>query len=776
MADRFREIRELERKLLWLASWTIHNANHLREKTDDLKVGGHQASCASMTTIMAALYFRSLRPEDRVAVKPHASPLLHAINYLMGRVDRTYLENFRTPSGAQSYPSVTKDQGGVDISTGSVGLGVALTGFNALVQDYLRSKPWAANTKRGRMIALVGDAELDEGNVFEMLQESWKHDLRNIWWIIDYNRQSLDGIVAEGLYDRLARIFDAFGWRVVTIKYGRLMSEVFARPGGEQLRQWIDSCPNPIYSALVFQGGAAWREKLTADFAGDTDVLTILGDHTDDQLAALMENLGGHCVESIADAFDAVEDDTPTVFVAYTIKGMGLPLAGHKDNHAGLMTKTQMTTLAERMNVRDGHEWDRFEGLNLAPETLEAFLHATPYATKPTTPIACAKIDVPAMQAPPDKRISTQAAFGKLLGELARNDTEFSNRIVTTSPDVTVSTNLGEWVNRRRLFRRQETDDVFRDRSIPSAQRWSADSSGQHVELGIAEMNLFIALAAMGLSARQFGQRLFPVGTVYDPFIARGLDALNYACYQDARFLIVGTPSGTTLAPEGGAHQSIGTPMIAMSQPGLTAFEPAFTDELALVMHWAFEHMQAPGGGATYLRLSTLALDQPQRQLSQEMHSDILAGAYWLRQPGPNCELVIAYQGVIAPEAIAAAGLMSDEFRNIGVLAVTSADRLYGDWQHCRRLGHTASAPSHIEALLADVPNFARIVSVIDGHPATLGWLGAVHGHRQVPLGVDSFGVSGSPGELYARNGIDRAGIAKAASANGWRTKLRPVA
>lgn len=255
MNDQFAAIRDLESKLLWLSAWTVHHANHLRQKDDDLKIGGHQASCASMATIMAGLYLRTLQPEDLVAVKPHASPLLHAMNYLTGRVDRAYLENFRTPSGAQSYPSATKDKGGIDISTGSVGLGVALTGFAALTQDYVAAKRWTSGAKPGRMIALVGDAELDEGNVYEMLQESWKHDLRNIWWIIDYNRQSLDGIVAEGLYERFAKIFEAFGWRVKTIKYGRLMREAFQRRGGERLRDWIDTCPNPVYSALVFEGG-----------------------------------------------------------------------------------------------------------------------------------------------------------------------------------------------------------------------------------------------------------------------------------------------------------------------------------------------------------------------------------------------------------------------------------------------------------------------------------------------------------------------------------------
>src|SRR5438094_3610947 len=259
-------LRELERKVLWLASWTIHHANHVRDNVDGLKVGGHQASSASLATIMTALYFHSLRPQDRVAVKPHASPIYHAIQYLLGRQTRERLEAFRGYKGAQSYPSRTKDIDDVDFSTGSVGLGVAMTMFSSLVQDYVRLKNLGdADRPTGRMVALVGDAELDEGNIFEALLEGWKHDVRNLWWVIDYNRQSLDGVVNDRLFGRIGEMFELVGWRVITLKYGKLLEAAFAQPDGEQLRQWIDACPNSLYSALVFKGGAGWREALTRD-------------------------------------------------------------------------------------------------------------------------------------------------------------------------------------------------------------------------------------------------------------------------------------------------------------------------------------------------------------------------------------------------------------------------------------------------------------------------------------------------------------------------------
>src|SRR5665213_1187116 len=196
--DKLAALAALERKVLWLASWTIHNANHLRENADGLKVGGHQASSASLATIMTALYFDVLRPQDRVAVKPHASPIFHAIQYLLGKQTRDKLEAFRGYKGAQSYPSRTKDSDDVDFSTGSVGLGVAQTLFSSLVQDYVHAHGWAKDRAEGRMVALVGDAELDEGNIFEALLDGWKQGLRNCWWIIDKTRRGLEAAGREG--------------------------------------------------------------------------------------------------------------------------------------------------------------------------------------------------------------------------------------------------------------------------------------------------------------------------------------------------------------------------------------------------------------------------------------------------------------------------------------------------------------------------------------------------------------------------------------------------
>ncbi|MEM7745726.1 MAG: transketolase [Pseudomonadota bacterium] len=773
-------LKTVEKRLLWLACWMVHNANHLRGK-DEVKVGGHQASSASMVSIMTALYFHTLRAEDRVAVKPHASPVFHAMQYLMGNQSLEKLQNFRGYGGAQSYPSRTKDSDDVDFSTGSVGLGVAITAFASLIQDYIAAKGWKkdeAPRPLGRMVALVGDAELDEGNIYECLQEGWKHDLRNVWWVIDYNRQSLDGVVREGLFARIEAIFTAFGWDVVRLRHGALQRSAFEEPGGDRLRQWIESCPNQLYSALTFQGGAAWRKRLMDDIADQGPVTALLDARSDAELAGLMQNLGGHCVETLAEAFDAIDHDRPTVFLAYTIKGWGTPLAGHKDNHAGLMTPTQMAEFQADMGVAEGAEWEKMATVP-DPAAFQAWLDRVPFFGHGTRRLTAPVVPAPATVAVTDREISTQAAFGKILDEVARGSGPLADRILTTSPDVTVSTNLGGFVNRRGLFARDEQADTFRDERIPSTQKWRFSPQGQHLELGIAEMNLFLALGAAGLSHSLFGERLIPIGTVYDPFVNRGLDALTYACYQDARFLIVGTPSGVTLAPEGGAHQSIGTPLVGMSQDGLASFEPAYADELAAIMSWSFDYLQRDGegdpseqtwlrdqtGGSVYLRLSTRPVEQPQRQLDARTTREIIDGAYWMRPPGPNAEIVIAYQGTTAPEAIAAAGMIGNDRRDIGVLAITSADRLNAGWtaaQRARRRG-VATAQGHIERLLAPLPAHCTLITVIDGHPATLAWLGSVHGHRTVPLGVEHFGQTGTVGDLFHHFGIDAGTIGEAA-------------
>jgi pyruvate dehydrogenase E1 component len=758
-------IGELDSKVHWLSAWTIHNANHLRESRDGLKVGGHQASSASLATIMSALYFSVLTPEDKVAVKPHASPVFHAIQYLFGRQSLDQLQNFRAFGGAQSYPSRTKDKDGVDFSTGSVGLGVAMTAFASIAQDYLLAHDWLAPERAGRMISLLGDAELDEGNIYECVIEGAKHALRNCWWVVDYNRQSLDATTSERMFLRFSEIFGAVGWDVITLKYGRKLEAAFAQRGGEALKTWFDDCPNDVYAALSFQGGGAWRKRILADLAGadgvSPDVAALLARYDDEALAGLMTNLAGHDLGLLLDAFHAVRDDRPKFFIIYTIKGFGLPFQGHKDNHSGLMTSTQMEAFQARMGVPAGEEWLPWSGLPRPADEYRAFLDAAPFAApraKPGAPVIAVP-DATAFPSPTGRQ-STQVAFGKILNDLARSGGPLADALVTTSPDVTVSTNLGGFVNQRGIFAREAHADRFREAAIASPQRWTMGPAGQHIELGIAENNLFLMLGALGLTGDLFGRRVIPVGTLYDPFINRGLDALNYACYQDARFLLVATPSGLTLAPEGGAHQSIHTPLIGMAQPGLSYFEPAYVDELREIMRWSFAHIQEADGGSVYLRLSTRALDQPGREASEGWIDDVLQGAYWQMRPEPGARLAVVYAGAVAPEALEAVEMIREDIPGAGLLAVPSPGRLHAAWSRSLVDG----GPCHAARLLGDLEPGVRLVTVHDGPAAALSWLGGVCGHQVAALGVGRFGQSGDIPDLYRAYRLDADAILDAAA------------
>jgi pyruvate dehydrogenase E1 component len=434
------------------------------------------------------------------------------------------------------------------------------------------------------------------------------------------------------------------------------------------------------------------------------------------------------------------------------------------------MTKEQMEGFRSSMGIRPGHEWDLFEGLDVPADELRDFLAACPFAT-PLTPegrtFSAPMVPVPA-SLPVGKlagrRMSTQAGFGDILAEIGRGQGELkalAAHIVTTSPDVTVSTNLGPWVNRRGIFDRHTRNDVFRDAKLASAQRWGMSPTGQHIELGIAEQNLFLLLGAAGLTPGMTGARVLPIGTVYDPFVNRGLDALIYACYQDARFLLVGTPSGLTLAPEGGQHQSINTPLIGMAADRLASFEPAHVDELAILLRHAFNHMQRPDGSSVWLRLSTRQLEQPARTLEDRA---VIEGAHWVVPPADGARIAIGYQGPVAPEAATAFAELAAEEPGAGLLAITSPDRLHAGWiaaLRARRSGER-TAVSHIERVLTPLARHAALVTVLDGHPATHSWLGAVRGQRVVPLGPDHFGQSGDIPDLYREYDIDADAILEA--------------
>jgi len=762
-------LQAIERRVLWLAVRIVDYANRERPKADELKVGGHQASSASMVSLMTALYFADLRAEDRVSVKPHASPVLHAIEYLLGRLPGRYLTTLRDFGGLQSYPSRTKDPFPVDFSTGSVGLGSAAPLFGALADRYVASH-FGTGTG-GRFISLLGDAELDEGNIWEAVLEPQTKKLGNVLWIVDLNRQSLDRVVPMIKARELELELEAAGWRVLELKYGRRLREAFARDGGNLLRRRIDELPNQRYQALFGASEDVVVETLLDELEGDErQRLARLLAGYDGEVGALIQDLGGHDLGDVLDAFAAAreEADRPTVIFAYTIKGFGLPIAGRPLNHSALLTGEQIDELRRAVGLTPETEWDTFpEG---SPEA-EACRAAAKRLARPERTARAATAVPDTLSSRDTARTSTQAALGRTLLDLSRID-GLAERLVTVSPDVSVSTNLGGWINKVGVWSHEAEPEFPDDEESPL--RWRTSPQGQHVELGISEMNLFLLLGQLGMTGEMQGEPLFPIGTLYDPFVCRGLEGLIYSTYSGSRFVVAGTPSGVTLSREGGAHQSTITPGIGIEVPGLLYAEPAFARELEWLLLDALARMQEPEGEALYLRLSTKPIDQaPFAEVvaargEEAVRADVLAGGLVLHEGDAIEEaVVLATCGALVPEVLEAARLLEeDEGVAATVVELSSPDRLYRDWRSARLTGPLrgeAPARSHLEQLVSPGGRRLPVVTAIDGASHSLAFVGGCLGVRTVPLGVDRFGQTGSLRDVYDAYDLSPEAIATAA-------------
>jgi pyruvate dehydrogenase E1 component len=742
----------IQKRLLWLSTWMVHHANSVRPSTDGTKVGGHQASSASVVSLLTALYFKALGPDDLLAVKAHAAPAFYAAQFLRGRLDGATLRRLREFGGLQAYPSRRKNPEIVDLTTGSMGLGAVQATFGALATRYLADH--GAPARGGRVIVMVGDAELDEGNVWEALGEEAIARLGDVLWIVDVNRQSLDRIVPDTRARQLPALFAAFGWRVIDLRWGGRLSALFARPGGVALRARLTEMPYAEYQSMVRGAPAAVRKTL-ATGADGAAIDRVLADVPDDTLPALVADLGGHDLAAILAALEEARSERgrPTVILAHTIKGWQLPLAADPLNHTALLTSAQMETLRTTLGVERNREWDGFP----ADSEEARWIGGLPplFVPPPATPAP--KVPSTIGETYPDE-CSTQEAFGRVLGALARQPV--AEAIVTVSADVAVTTHLAGWINRRGVWFPGTKPDYFAD--APSPVQWRESERGQHVELGIAEHNLFLLLGALGLTRELAGVTLLPIGTLYDPFVTRGLDALYHALYAGGRFVVVATPSGVSLAPEGGAHQSVITPGIGVALPGCAYFEPAFAREVEWVLLAALGDIARREGESLYLRLSTRPVDQRLAPPADDaVRADVLAGGYRLidarGEPGWDAEtnaVSIFAMGVMVPEALEARRLLSERGILASVFVVTSADRLYRGLARPR---------PHLERLVSADEEGVPVVSVLDGHSHALAFIGSALGVPQMALGVDHFGQSGARADLYRHYGIDGPALARAA-------------
>jgi pyruvate dehydrogenase E1 component len=751
---------EVEKRVLWLSTAIIDHANRVRPNPTGLKVGGHQASCASMTSIMTSLYFHQLGNQDRVSVKPHASPVLHAINYLLEQLDQRYLTTQRSFGGLQSYPSRSKDPDPVDYSTGSVGIGATATIWGAIARRYTASN-LPGSTGAGRQYALVGDAELDEGAVWEAVLDPAVAELGEVVWIVDLNRQSLDRVVPNIAASRLEGMFGAAGWQVITVKYGEQLTELFTRPGGEQLRARIDGMPNPEYQRLLRCNPAELRERVPGKGTDSGAINTLLGTLADSELRTAIGNLGGHDLNSLLRAYEQIDDTRPTVIFAYTVKGNGLATAGHPQNHSALLNADQMRELADRCGTDSDDPWGRFtEGSPEAEACAGAARRLHRDAVVTTAPPA-----VPAdFGRTPGGTATTQAALGRALLDLSRSAPGAARRVVTVSPDVSSTTNLGGWLNKVGVWSVAERTDWFAD-DAETILHWRERPTGQHVELGIAETNLVGLLGELGTTWSRWGEPLLPIGVMYDPFVARALEPWSFGMYAGGQSILVGTPSGVSLAPEGGAHQSITTPSIGLEQPGCVTFEPAFALDTEWCLLDGLSRLGHKDGSSTYLRLSTRPVDQTLAEVPadpaarERRRRQTVAGGYPLRRH-PDPLVTIAVMGAVTPEALAAAVRLDGLGVGADVVCVTSPGRLYRALRS--RQGRTAGSSAILRQIFP-ATRARPLVTVLDGHPHTLAFLSGVNNTPAVNLGVEQFGQSGDLDEVYRYHGLDADSIVAAA-------------
>jgi pyruvate dehydrogenase E1 component len=752
-------LHEVEQQVLWLATSIVQAANSRPDDGSGLKVGGHQASSASMVGIMTALWFDALTAADRVSVKPHASPVLHAISHLLGRLPAEHLPTLRAYGGLQPYPSRTKDPDTPDYSTGSVGIGATAPVWGALARRYVETH--SDLQPGGRQISLLGDAELDEGAIWECVADPAVQRLGEVLWVVDLNRQSLDRIVPDIAIGRWMGMFAAAGWQVLEAKYGRVLQALFAQPGGERLRERIDGMGNEEYQWLLRSPYTRLRDRLVGD---DYPLRVFLEDQTDVELGIALRDLGGHDLVLLSELLHQVDPERPTVLFAYTVKGRGLPIEGHPGNHSALLTPGQYVDFAMSLGRDPQDPWAPLPAGSAAAELCAEVarrLQREPVALVEPPPVP------PELGRSYRGLHSTQATLGRVLTDLARDAPDVAARVVTVSPDVASSTNTGGWINKVGVWSPQDRRDWFADDG-DRLVRWRETSSGQHLELGIAETNLVGLLGELGATWSTLGQPLLPIGTVYDPFVARALEPWVFGTYAGGQSILVGTPSGVTLAAEGGAHQSITTPSIGIETPGVTSYEPAFAVEAEWCLLDALSRLGRLGGESAYLRLTTRRLDQDLCALPEpgpareQRRRDVLAGGYRLRTAEGAADVALAVAGAVVPEALAAADRLSELGIRADVSVVTSADRLWRAVQLRRGL---LRGPRHgvDEAVLDRLLRPAPLVTLLDGHPHTLAFLGTLHRVPVTCLGVSEFGQAGALADVHRHHGIDAQGVVDAA-------------
>lgn len=757
---------------LAMVDWANHKPANKGQKP---KVGGHQASSMSSVDLLIALYLGALEPGDRVAVKPHAAPVLYSLMHLMGLLPSDMMERLREFGGPQPYPTELKNPRFVHYTTSSEALGVACTiydAYGALLFNRSLAPRFARAPLTTHYWAHCGDGELTEGQIDESLYDAGRWRLDNLTWIVDLNRQSLDRVMDDSgqLATWARRKFEGHGWLVEELRWGARALALFANPGGAALREWLEALDDAAFHPLLllpadvvagaltgltthehpryarFLAGFAARYPLPESVRGATRaLLDSLGPAS---IHAAISHLGGHDLDALVHHLVASRAaDRPVCLIAHTVKGYQTSAAAHPENHGGLLPSDEVLAWGVDRGLppdirfpRPAADTEAARFLRDAAERLFPASRSTPVA--PPLDLRAALGDVPFR---PRTVVSTGEAFQSL--NLALLKTPLAPWLQFGAPDVGQTTHLGPIIKQTGVFAPRDLPDTFewmRDEGS-LAFDWRPAATGQFHAFGIAEGNAMLWAYSFGRRPKVIEGRdpLLPIVTVYDKFFERGFNQLDYAVYSNARFIAVGTPSGTGLSRETATHQSIQTPRMMMDLPGLMTWEPAFAADLHAIYLHALASLWDERAEAHYLRLTTQPLEQP-TTLPDDHAARAIAGAWWLigeddraPAPGKGTVLFVSAGRKLREVREAAAGLREAHGVGSRILNVTSFEALWRDWDAYANDPDAWNDPArtyYLHELFDDTTLNLPLIIVGDFVPSVAEWLpGAlqrVRGHR----------------------------------------------
>ncbi|MCC7382583.1 MAG: pyruvate dehydrogenase [Deltaproteobacteria bacterium] len=875
-------IERIARRTFAYATKMIFDANHREDAMEgDPKVGGHPAACSSAVHILSAIHLGVRGPDDMMAIKPHASPVDHALNFQLGLLHeikgrrwlsteegKTAMRGLRKFSQQgepvfQSYHSEWDPDGEYFFPSGSVGIPPVSALYTALAYRYAEDHGLEA-PKDAHFWCLIGDSEFREGSLAEAMPEAVEREIGNLTWIVDYNRQNLDGIRIvnpRGFRgtdaERIEKVSAANGWEVIQVRHGRKRLALFEKPGGEALQRVLeDGISDFHFQTLLFKkDGAVVRENL---YREEKKLEKVLKGLSDAELFSVFADLGGHDVRVLLEALRASKKDVrrPTLIVAHTVKGWGLEMMAAPGNHSALPEESEMDAILASEGLKKSDPFELF-----SPESEEGrFLGARGQELRRGIEDGRKKKDANDAHYAKTMRdlgglpesigidlrflplVHTQYVWGQLAAKLIRigNDQENERRhndgkkkdrdgdekrwgpaaelVVTMAPDVGTSTNINPAMDEKiygpEAEPNWEAELGVRDRRRPGLAP-TEEPTTRHIRFEIAEANCMTAVGAIGKLRDRLGIPVLPMMTVYDFFIKRALDQLYYNLYWSAGFVVIGTPSGATLSPEGAQHSWKSD----IQMPNLITWEPFFAIEVDWILSETVRRhflRQDEGRSGVIIRAVTRATKQgelikrlkehrrfagqSEAQILESTRRDALAGGYYLvdwrgfegYEPGENVVQILT-MGSVTTEALAACDRLREQGIFANVIVVTSADLLAGNlahedgYRHLREtLGVTAdlhltrSGAKGTELLdRADLVLAAGrrvpIVAVVDGEPGLLDNLGSIVGVRAETLALRKASKSGRPVDVFRYLHIDADSVFEAAGRVLTETALENV-